>query len=85
MKYKVYSKILLDTRTLDFEGLKKVANAYDIKAKIDSNQAYYQDDLYFIYRANLEGKDLEDVLRHCKGSDDHSYLMLNCRQKRLKR
>ena len=65
MKYKVFNKFLKETKIVDFKSLQKISNATWIKAEIDSNQAYYQDSMYFIYRANLEGEDEQIILTYC--------------------
>lgn len=66
MKYSVFSKVLLDTRVVDFEGLKKIGNAFAIKGAIDSNEAFYQDQYYFIHRANVSEEDKKILLAKCE-------------------
>ena len=49
MKFIVFSKVLLDYRTVDEEGLKKISNSFFIKSAVKSNEAYYDDQLYTIW------------------------------------
>jgi len=79
MKYKVFSKVLLDSREVDFEGLKKIGNAYEIKGDIDSKRAIYENDLYVICRANENPDRLKTLLANTEGykGKDHKILPEN--------
>jgi hypothetical protein len=77
MKYKVFSKVLSDSREVDFEGLKKIGNAYEIKGEIDSKKAIYENGLYVICRANENPDRLKILLANTEGYKGNENKMLS--------
>ena len=74
MKYTVFSKHSKDKKEVSFEDLKKIGNAFAIKGHIDSNQAYYEDNFYVIYRANIDEDIEESILAKCTDSNSIEFI-----------
>ena len=69
-QFNVYSKILKQTSTLDYQNLSRIGNAFNIEGHVMSNDKHYQDQFYFIYNANLKDNELIQVLKNCDNFDE---------------
>jgi hypothetical protein len=74
MKYTIFNKKSEEKKEVSFEDLQKIGNAFAIKANIDSNQAYYEDNFYVIYRANIDEDIEESILAKCSNDNNIEFI-----------